>query len=110
MSGMTYDGEEPLRERVLRALAGVTDPEMSLGIIDLGLVYAVHVASDGVHVTMTMTSPACPVAEALAEEIEAALRAALPDARPVTVATVWTPPWTPDRMTARARDILGWTR
>ncbi len=74
MTGPTYTGDEALREPVLGALAAVVDPEMALGIVDIGLVYAVRVDPERVHVTMTMTSPACPVTEVVAADIEAALR------------------------------------
>jgi metal-sulfur cluster biosynthetic enzyme len=108
MNDVNYSGDATLREPVLAALAGVVDPEMSLGIVDIGLVYGVDVAVEGVHVTMTMTSPACPVTDVIADEIEIALREVLPDARPIDVELVWEPAWTPDRMSERARDVMGW--
>ena len=108
MNGVNYSGEEALRKPVLDALASVVDPEMSLGIVDIGLVYGVDVSPERVHVTMTMTSPACPVTDVIADDVEIALRDALPDARSVEVEFVWEPAWTPDRMTERARDVMGW--
>ncbi len=108
MSDLSYTGDEALRGPVLAALASVVDPELSLGIVDIGLVHGVDVAPTGVHVTLTMTSPACPVADVIADDVEIALREVLPDARPVAVEFVWQPAWTPDRMTGRARDAMGW--
>lgn len=108
MNDVDYRGDETLRTTVLDALASVVDPEMSLGIVDIGLVYGVDVSPERVRVAMTMTSPACPVTDVIADDVEMALRDVLPDARPIEVEFVWEPAWTPDRMTARARDVMGW--
>ncbi len=108
MSPVRYTGDPALEHRVIGALAGVVDPELALGILDVGLVYAVDVAPERVRVAMTMTSAACPLGDLLADDIERALRPVLADARPVEVALVWEPPWTPDRMSARAREAMGW--
>jgi metal-sulfur cluster biosynthetic enzyme len=108
MKSVPYAGDESLREPLLRALARVVDPEMSLGIVDIGLVYGVKVEPARVQVTMTMTSPACPVVEMIADDIETALREVLPDGRPIEVLLVWKPAWTPERMSERARQAMGW--
>ena len=103
-----YEGDEALRDDVLRAIGTVVDPEMGLSVVDVGLVYGVHVEPSQVHVEITMTSAACPVAELIADEIRSAVGAALPDARPVEVALCWDPPWTPERMSDLARQAMGW--
>jgi len=103
-----YEGDAALRDDVLRALAAVVDPEIGLSVVDVGLVYGVRVDPSRVHVLLTMTSAACPVAGVIADEIAAALGAALPDARPVDVTLVWDPPWTPERMSDLARGAMGW--
>ena len=103
-----YEGDDALRDDVLRAIGTVVDPEMGLSVVDVGLVYGVRVEPSRVHVEITMTSAACPVAELIADEIGTAVSTALPDARPVEVALCWDPPWTPERMSDVARAAMGW--
>lgn len=97
-------------ETILAALRQVIDPELRVNVVDLGLIYGVGLdEADGktnIHVMMTMTSPACPYAPELMEEVKQVLRA-LPEAGNVTVQLTLSPPWTPDRMTEEARDELG---
>ena len=95
-------------DEVREALRGVEDPEAGMSIVDLGLVYGVAVSATAVHVRMTMTSPACPVAPYIVEEAVAAIRAAAADVPDVDVELVWDPPWTPERMSASARERFGW--
>lgn len=94
---------------VREALRGVEDPEAGMSIVDLGLVYAVEVTPGRIHVRMTMTSPACPVAPYIVEESVAAIRSASPGVPDVDVELVWDPPWTPERMSAEARERFGWS-
>jgi len=97
-------------ETILAALRQVVDPELRVNVVDLGLIYGVGLdEADGktnIHVMMTMTSPACPYAPELMEEVKQVL-SALPEAGNVTVQLTLSPPWTPDRMTEEARDELG---
>jgi metal-sulfur cluster biosynthetic enzyme len=86
----------------------VIDPELGLDIVDLGLVYAIRSEDDGLVVDMTLTTPGCPVSEALPTEAQAVLSAAL--GVPVTVAVVWDPPWTPERIDPQAAAALGLRR
>jgi metal-sulfur cluster biosynthetic enzyme len=92
----------------LQALRTVEDPEAGMSIVDLGLVYSVHLAPGVVRVTMTMTSPACPAGPWLVDEATAALRAVAPADTAVEVSLVWDPPWTPERMTQEAKARFGW--
>jgi metal-sulfur cluster biosynthetic enzyme len=94
---------------VCEALRGVEDPEAGMSIVDLGLVYEVDVTPTRIHVRMTMTSPACPVASYIVEESVAAIRSAAPGVPDVDVELVWEPPWTPDRMSGAARERFGWS-
>ncbi len=97
-------------EAVYEALRKVCDPELSVNIVDLGLIYGIGVDDSGgksdLLVVMTMTTPACPYGPELLRDVKAAL-AALPGAGEVEVKLTLTPPWTPDRMTDDARDQLG---
>lgn len=97
-----------LPERALSALRGVVDPELGIDIVALGLVYAVRADGAGIEVEMTLTTPGCPVSEALPAEACQALESAL--AVPVRVAVVWDPPWTPDRIDPAAAASLGLRR
>ena len=96
-------------EEVRQALASVEDPEAGMSIVELGLVYSIGTEPGHVHVAMTMTSPACPVAPYLVDEATAAIRAIAPDGTEVQVELVWDPPWTPERMSAEAQSRFGWS-
>ncbi|HXX84264.1 MAG TPA: metal-sulfur cluster assembly factor [Casimicrobiaceae bacterium] len=91
------------------ALRRVDDPEAGMNVVDLGLVYGVEVAAGAVHVDMTMTSAACPMADLIAERARSAIAAIVPAGTAVDVRLVWDPPWTPDRMTGFAKEHFGWT-
>ena len=96
-----------LYEAVVEAMKDIYDPEIPVNIYDLGLIYGVDVSEDGaVAITMTLTTPHCPVAETMPGEVE--LRAsAVPGVRDAEVNLVWDPPWGPDKMTDEARLELG---
>ena len=99
----------PDEDAVRDALRQVDDPEAGMNVVDLGLVYAVEVGADAVHIDMTMTSAACPMADLITERAHAAISAIVPDGAAVNVRLVWDPPWTPDRMTGFAREHFGWS-
>ena len=89
------------------ALREVIDPELGINIVDLGLVYGIDVASGSVRITMTMTTPACPLREYIQDLVESTVTSRLSDARRVTVDIVSEPPWTEDMMSDAARQQLG---
>ena len=92
---------------ILAALREVIDPELGVNIVDLGLVYGVDVADgDAVRVTMTMTSPACPMRDYLEGLVESSVLERVPDVRSVRVDIVEEPPWSPDLMSEAARRQL----
>lgn len=105
---ITIAGDPERAATIIEALAEVVDPEMSLDIVALGLIYGVTAAEREVVVTMTMTSAACPVAELIVADIEERLAAQWGDDMAVRVAIVWEPPWSPERMSAGARSAMGW--
>ena len=88
------------------ALREVIDPELGVNIVDLGLVYGVDVDERSVRITMTMTSPACPLRDYLQDLVESAVTARVPDAQNVVVEIVTDPPWTEDLMSEAARRQL----
>lgn len=96
-----------LYENVIDALKEIFDPEIPVNIYDLGLIYAVEVTPDAdVAITMTLTTPHCPVAESMPGEVE--LRASsVPGVRDAEVNLVWDPPWDPSKMSDEARLELG---
>lgn len=98
-------------DSIYAALRQVQDPELSVNVVDLGLVYEVRVteAAPGkcrVHVRMTMTSPACPFGPQMIQEARDAVLD-IEGVEDAEVEMVMSPPWTPDRMTEDARDELG---
>lgn len=96
-----------LYERVIDALREIFDPEIPVNIYDLGLIYGVEVSPDAdVAVTMTLTTPHCPVAESMPGEVELRV-SSVPGVRDAEVNLVWDPPWDPAKMSDEARLELG---
>jgi FeS assembly SUF system protein len=96
-----------LYEGVIAALREIFDPEIPVNIYDLGLIYGVDVTSEGaVAVTMTLTTPHCPVAESMPGEVEMRV-AAVPGVRDAEVSLVWDPPWDPQKISDEAKIELG---
>jgi len=96
-----------LKPLVIDALHTVFDPEIPVNIYELGLIYDVTVdAGARVHVTMTLTSPACPSAQQLPVEVREKVLA-IPGVQAAEVEVVWDPPWTMDQMSDVARLQLG---
>ena len=96
-----------LYEGVIGALKEIFDPEIPVNIYDLGLIYGVDVADDGgVAITMTLTTPHCPVAESMPGEVELRV-GAVPGVRDCEVNLVWDPPWDMSNMTDEAKLELG---
>jgi FeS assembly SUF system protein len=96
-----------LQAAVIEALREIYDPEIPVNIYDLGLIYGVEVDDQSdVTITMTLTTPHCPVAETMPGEVE--LRAAsVPGIRDAEVVLVWEPAWGPHKMSDEARLELG---
>jgi metal-sulfur cluster biosynthetic enzyme len=97
----------PSEEQIRDALKQVSDPEIPVDIVNLGLVYGTAFENGAVRITMTTTAPGCPVGEYLVKEIEAAVRK-LAGVSAVSVEFVWNPPWRPEMMSAEAKRQLGW--
>ncbi len=98
---------EALEGRVVEALKTCYDPEIPVDIYELGLIYKVEIEDEQrVAITMTLTSPMCPVAEILPGEVETRVRA-VEGVRAAAVELVWDPPWTPSMMSEAARLELG---
>jgi FeS assembly SUF system protein len=96
-----------LYERVIDALKEIYDPEIPVNIYDLGLIYGVEISDDGhVAITMTLTTPHCPVAESMPGEVELRV-GSVPGVGLADVNLVWDPPWDPQKMSDEAKLELG---
>jgi FeS assembly SUF system protein len=99
--------ETGLEEEILDAIRTVQDPEIPVNLVDLGLIYELNVDELGiVRLAMTLTSPGCPVAGQLPQQVQQAV-AMVPGVAAVVVALVWDPPWTAERMTDAGKLELG---
>lgn len=104
---MNADTPQPSLTDVRAACASVNDPEFGLSIEDLGLIYDVTIEQRAVSVAMTLTTPSCPAGEVIVDGIRAAV-AGVEGVETVEVRLVWDPQWTPDMVSARGRQQLGW--
>jgi metal-sulfur cluster biosynthetic enzyme len=93
-------------ETVRQALRNVKDPEAGINIVDLGLVYDIHLDEEKVHVKMTLTSPACPAGPQIMGDADNAVRA-VDGVADVRIELVWDPYWTPERIDPKVRAYLG---
>ena len=103
------EGEDDLAlfDPVMDALKTVRDPEIPIDLVNLGLIYELLVKKGGVvFVEMTLTTPSCPVAASMPNEVKTAI-AAVSGVEDVRVKLVWEPMWTQDRMSEEARLELG---
>lgn len=96
------------KEEVLAAVATVEDPEIGLGVVDLGLIYDIAIADDSsIDIRMTLTTPYCPYGPQLVAEVQKAALD-LPGVPKADVEVVWDPPWDPNSMASDyAKDVLG---
>ncbi|KAA1429269.1 metal-sulfur cluster assembly factor [Nocardioides antri] len=91
-------------EDVTEAMKDVVDPELGINVVDLGLVYGVHLDDDtNVVLDMTLTSAACPLTDVITDQTESALEGLVND---VAINWVWMPPWGPDKITPDGREQL----
>lgn len=90
------------KDEIINALKTVYDPEIPVNVWDMGLIYDINIAADSVVITMTFTSPTCPMMEELMEMIRNAVQNVVGDV-PVRVDLVWDPPWNLSRMSDAAR-------
>lgn len=96
-----------VHDAIVDALKEIYDPEIPVNIYDLGLIYGVEVTADGhASVTMTLTTPHCPVAESMPAEVELRV-GAVPGVGHAEVNLVWDPPWDPQKMSDDAKLELG---
>jgi metal-sulfur cluster biosynthetic enzyme len=94
-------------EDVLEALSNVIDPELGLDFVELGLVYGVEIDGGTVSVTFTLTTPACPIGPQVSEQMKEFV-GEVPGVEDVVPNMVFTPPWTPEKMSEDAKFALGY--
>ena len=99
------EGEAAKRyDQIEETLREVVDPELDINIVDLGLVYDLSLdENNGLVVTMTLTTAACPLTDVLEEQIRQALEGVVDSMR---IEWVWSPPWSPERITPEGRDMM----
>lgn len=90
-------------EDVTEAMKDVVDPELGINVVDLGLVYDVHLDGNDAVIDMTLTSAACPLTDMIADQTYSALEGMVNE---VTINWVWMPPWGPDKITPDGREQL----
>jgi metal-sulfur cluster biosynthetic enzyme len=98
----------PAERDILRVLQGVSDPEVGVNIVDLGLIYSIEIDGERVRIVMTMTTPACPMHSYLTEEVRETILAEFEVVAEVEVQLVWEPAWSPRMISERGRRQLGW--
>ncbi len=107
MSATTEEEPKKLEERIIDVLRTVFDPEIPVDIYELGLIYEVKVDEElNAKVLMTLTSPSCPVAESMPQEVEEKVRA-VPGITSGKVELTFDPPWDKDMMSEAALLELG---
>lgn len=92
------------RDAVIGVLQSIFDPEIPVNVWDLGLIYGLDVRGQDVDIKMTLTAMGCPIGPAIAAEIENKLQSIGADG--VKVEFVWSPPWTPERLSDDGRLAL----
>ena len=89
---------------VTEAMKDVVDPELGINVVDLGLVYGIHLdEGSNVVLDMTLTSAACPLTDVIMDQTNSALEGIVND---VAINWVWMPPWGPDKITPDGREML----
>ena len=104
MRSSTVEGASLKIEDVEEAMKDVVDPELGINVVDLGLVYGIHVEEhSNVVLDMTLTSAACPLTDVIQDQTSQALEGMVND---VHINWVWMPPWGPDKITPDGREML----
>lgn len=101
---MTETNAHPSVADIEEALRDVIDPELGINVVDLGLLYGIHLEADGTAVLdMTLTSAACPLTDVIEDQAYSCLEGMVTATR---INWVWMPPWGPDKITPEGREQL----
>jgi metal-sulfur cluster biosynthetic enzyme len=104
---MSETAATPTVDDVMDALSNVIDPELGLDFVELGLIYGVEVDDGDVQVTFTLTTPGCPIGPQVTEQIDEFV-GELDGVKTIRSEMVFTPPWSPERMSEDAKFALGY--
>jgi metal-sulfur cluster biosynthetic enzyme len=107
LATLSHMSATPELEEIEDALTNVIDPELGLDFVELGLIYGIEVDDGHVHVTFTLTTPACPIGPQVTEQIEEFV-SEIEGVQSVESSMIFTPPWTPDKMSEDAKFALGY--
>lgn len=99
-------GDASLHDKVIAVLRNIHDPEIPVNIFDLGLIYQLDIEDKDVTIEMTLTTPHCPVADAMPAQVESAIRK-IEGIGQVTVRLTWDPPWDMSKLSDEVRLSLG---
>ena len=94
-----------LEKRAWESLSRITDPEMPVSLVDMGMVYRVAVEDGPAQIDLTFTSIGCPAMDMILDDVREAV-SAIPGIERVEIEVVWSPPWTKDRLTQKGRTLL----
>lgn len=94
------------KEDVVKILKKCYDPEIPINLIDLGMIYGLNVGEGKVNIKMTLTTPFCPLASTIIEDVKKKV-AKIKGVKKVNIELVFDPPWSPDRMSEKARKKMG---
>lgn len=94
-------------DQIVEVLKEVKDPEIMQSVWDLGLIYGVEIKGTSVKIRMTMTTPFCPYASELLEDVKSSLRKKIAGVADVQVEVVWEPPWSLDKVSPEIKAELG---
>lgn len=96
------------KEQIIDAIRPVEDPDLGMSLVDMGLIYDVAIDNDNnVNVTMTLSSPSCPIAPQLMTDVEMSVRE-IKEVNKINIELVWEPEWNPETMaTDEVKDVLG---
>jgi metal-sulfur cluster biosynthetic enzyme len=97
----------PDHEDVMEALENVIDPELGLDFVSLGLVYDVEIEGSEVHITFTLTTPACPIGPQVTEQMKEYV-GEVEGVEKVFPKMIFSPPWSPEKMSEDAKFALGY--
>ncbi|HLD60219.1 MAG TPA: metal-sulfur cluster assembly factor [Candidatus Bilamarchaeaceae archaeon] len=92
------------KNKALKALENVIDPEIGMNIVDIGLIYEIKIDDKKIYVKMTFTSPACPVGPDLLNQVETELNSI--GFEKVEIEVTFDPPWTPEKMSEKAKSVM----
>ena len=97
------------KEDIMKVLEEVIDPEIGLNVVDLGLIYDVQITEDNiVKIKMTLTTPGCPLGAFIAADVDRRVKA-IDGVKDAKIEVTFDPPWTPDRMSDKAKKMLGYS-